>query len=264
MRISISWKREEPFFFISKAGFLIFFSIAKMSKKSYRFALEMCQKCLMKCLAHNRGTFSYFSFSVILGAKVSILSWKTNPFPTFLLQNVQARKKSFSHYAQLHTWKPHTYTKEKAKKVLINQSWMINGTIFFLFCLRPVDQLNENDYWGLNYSETLNCAQQIWKGGGLRTTTSFLESFSVLSKCTTIICLSQHSSSYGRKWDVFWGGEEADSYVINVVMILIYLEKSTFKALENHSKSLILQCRTIFKIQRDFQTLWGYSCLENL
>mgnify|MGYP007045157294 CR=1 FL=1 len=126
MRISISWKREEPFFFITKAGFLIFFSIAKMSKKCYRFALEMCQKCLMKCLAHNRGTFSYFSFSVILGAKVSILSWKTNPFPTFLLQNVQARKKVF-HTTLNCTHENHIHIRRKKlkKSWLISHEWLM-------------------------------------------------------------------------------------------------------------------------------------------
>ena len=104
---------------------------------------------------------------------------------------------------------------------------MINGERSSLsFCLQPVDQLNENDF-ELNYSETLNCAQQIWKGGLLRT--SLLESFSnVLSKCTTIICLSQQKEN-----EMYFEEEEEvihAYYVMNVVMILIYLEKSTFTA----------------------------------
>lgn len=86
---------------------------------------------------------------------------------------------------------------------------MINGERSSLFfCLQPVDQLNENDF-ELNYSETLNCAQQIWKGGLLRT--SLLESFSnVLSKCTTIICLSQQKENEMY----FEEEEEADSCLL--------------------------------------------------
>ena len=89
----VKWDFSVIFKQRTKGSFLLFWHGKNVEKiTGCLHVLEMCQKCLMKCLG---GTFSYFFHSVIQLSVQKFQFWKANPFPELSCCKMSKLEKSF-------------------------------------------------------------------------------------------------------------------------------------------------------------------------